>query len=234
MKGKYCLVCTPRSGSFYILKHLGETMGLDNGKEWFGRMKKVHYEGFKTSPITVDYTIEEKLLTNSERQKRLEYLQEKDSFIIKCMPMQLTYTVEDANIGYIEKLEKSAEILSNFNLIWLHNRDKISQFCFRFIAQETSRKGYTGTNREFSEYNKGKRKVPSENSFTATEAEFYRFMHIEEFTKDLERMIPNKTDIIYEDYVKEHSLDIITNPDYSKVFTNYQEITEWFKRRNKT
>ena len=70
MSDKYCLVCTPRSGSFYILKHLGETMGLDNGKEWFGRMKKVHYDGFKTSPITVDYTIEEKLLTNNERQKR--------------------------------------------------------------------------------------------------------------------------------------------------------------------
>ena len=41
---RYCLVCTPRSGSFYILNHLSYNMNLANGKECFGRMKKVHYD----------------------------------------------------------------------------------------------------------------------------------------------------------------------------------------------
>ena len=226
---RYCLVCTPRSGSFYILKHLSETMNLDNGKEWFGRMKKIHYDGFKTSPLTIDYTIHENLITNKERSKRLIHLKNNRNFIIKCMPLQLSYTVEDNNLSYEEKLDIAYKILSNFQLIWLHNKNKISQFCFRVVAEETSRKEYSGTNREFSDYNKKKRKIPEPNSFTATKENFDRFMKIETFTKDLEKMFPRKKDIIYEDYIKANGIEIINNPDYKNIFTNYEEIEAWFQ-----
>ena len=227
MNNKYCLVCTPRSGSFYVLKHLSKTMNLDNGKEWFGRMKKVHYDGLKTSPLTIDYTVHEDLITNFERSKRLIHLKNNKNFIIKCMPLQLSHTVEDKDLSYAKKLDIAYRILSNFDLFWLHNKNKISQFCFRVVAEETSRKGYSGTNREFSDYNKKKRGIPEPNSFTATKESFDRFMHIEEFTKDLKKMFSSKNDIIYEDYIEDNDIKIINNPEYKNIFTNYKEIEKW-------
>lgn len=227
MNNKYCLVCTPRSGSFYVLKHLSKTMNLDNGKEWFGRMKKVHYDGLKTSPLTIDYTVHEDLITNFERSKRLIHLKNNKNFIIKCMPLQLSHTVEDKDLSYAKKLDIAYRILSNFDLFWLHNKNKISQFCFRVVAEETSRKGYSGTNREFSDYNKKKRGIPEPNSFTATKESFDRFMHIEEFTKDLKKMFSSKNDIIYEDYIEDNDIKIINNPEYKNIFTNYEEIEKW-------
>jgi len=227
VNNKYCLVCTPRSGSFYVLKHLSKTMNLDNGKEWFGRMKKVHYDGLKTSPLTIDYTVHEDLITNFERSKRLIHLKNNKNFIIKCMPLQLSHTVEDKDLSYAKKLDIAYRILSNFDLFWLHNKNKISQFCFRVVAEETSRKGYSGTNREFSDYNKKKRGIPEPNSFTATKESFDRFMHIEEFTKDLKKMFSSKNDIIYEDYIEDNDIKIINNPEYKNIFTNYEEIEKW-------
>ena len=222
---RYCLVCTPRSGSFYILNHLSYNMNLANGKEWFGRMKKVHYDGFKTSSIDVNYKMDEKLLTNKERSKRLIYLKNNQNYIIKCMPLQLSYTIEDNDLSYEEKLNIAYKILSNFQLFWLHNKNKISQFCFRVVAEETSKNG----TKEFSDYNKKKRQTPEPNSFTATKENFEKFMLIEKFTEDLEQMFPRKKDIIYENYIKQNNIEIIKNPNYQKIFTNYEEIEEWFR-----
>jgi hypothetical protein len=224
---RYCLVCTPRSGSFYILKHLSETMNLENGKEWFGRMKKVHYDELRTSPIDVNYTVNENLLTNDEIKKRRMWLYARNNFIIKCMPLQLSNTVENKGMVIEKRMAIAIDILSDYNIIWLINKDKISQFCFRFIAQETSRKGYKGNNKEYSEYNKEKRKTPPQNSFTATKEEFEKFMYIENTTNNLRNYFPNCEEIIYEDFIK--GKNIIPNPDYTDIFTNYKEVETWFR-----
>ena len=53
-------------------------------------------------------------------------------------------------------------------------------------------------------------------------------MNIENFTKNLGKMFPRKKNIIYEDYIKDNEIEIINNPDYSKIFTNYNQVCEWF------
>ena len=73
MNKKYCLVCTPRSGSYYVLEHIARHFGFENGKEWFGRVKKVHFDGMKTSPVDIDHSVNEDLLTNKEMTLRLLY-----------------------------------------------------------------------------------------------------------------------------------------------------------------
>ena len=84
MVQKFCLVCTPRSGSYYLLDHIARYFDLENGKEWFGRVKKVHYEGLRTSPVDIDHSVNEGLLTNKEMSLRLLYLKNyPTSFIIK-------------------------------------------------------------------------------------------------------------------------------------------------------
>ena len=92
--------------------------------------------------------------------------------------------------------------------------------------QETSRKDYKGTNREYSDYDVDKRKTPPPKSFTATKKEFNRFMKIEEFFNGVRLHFPDCEEIIYEDFIKDK--DIIPNPDYTKIMTNYDEICEWF------
>ena len=127
---KYCLVGTPRSGSYYVLFYLAKERGLTSGKEWYGVMKKIHYDGLKTSPIDIDYTVNGNLLTNHEIEKRRIWLSNQDNFIIKCSPMQLCNTIENKKMSIEDKLEIVLDILSDYNVIWLINKDKISQFCF--------------------------------------------------------------------------------------------------------
>jgi len=196
----YCLVCTPRSGSYYVLHHLSQERNLTEGKEWYGRMKRVHYDDLKTSPITIDYTVNEDLLTNHEIEKRRMWLSGRDNFIIKCMPHQLSNTVENQDMSTEDKLKIAVDILSDYKLIWLVRKDKMSQFCFRFIAQS--------------------------NSFTATKEEFDRYMKIERFTNSVRKYFPDCEEIIYEDFIK--NKDIAPNPDYKKIMTNYDEIYKWF------
>ena len=145
------------------------------------------------------------------------------------MPLQLTNTVEDKHLPYNEKLNITYKMLKNFQLIWLKNRNKISQFCFKVIAEETSKEGYSGINKEFSEYNEKKRKIPKTNSFSAVKEDFDRFMFNEKFTNDLEKMFRDVSIIYYEDYISHENIKIIPNPDYSKIFTNYEEIKKWFQ-----
>ena len=71
---KFCLICTPRSGSFYVQKYLSKTFNLEFGSEWFGRVKQVHYEGMKTSPVNIDHSVNEDLLNTEEITKRQIYL----------------------------------------------------------------------------------------------------------------------------------------------------------------
>ena len=224
---RYCLVCTPRSGSYYVLYHLAKERNITSGKEWYGRMKKIHYNDMlQTTPVTIDYNVNENLLTNHEIEKRRLWLTTQDNFIIKCMRMQLSNTVENIGISIEDRIEISIDILSDYNLIWLINKNKISQFCFRFIAQKTSDPTYKGINREYSDYNIDKRKTPPPNSFTATKKEFDRFMRIEKFTNNLRNFFPDCEEIIYEDFIKDKN--IIHNPDYTKIFKNYSEIEKWF------
>jgi len=257
---KFCLVCTPRSGSYYVHTYFGKERGLTSGKEWYGRGKKVHYDGLETSSLTINFMENEDLLTNHEINKRRVWLKTQENFIIKCMPWQLSNTVENVGISIEERMDIAVDILSDYKLLWLKNEDKISQFCFRFIAETTSAPDYKGVNREYSDYNKSKRKTPPPNSFTATKEEFDKFMRQIKFVNDLHDLMPTiYEEIVFEDFIKiaeakkEWCLntykssglnmktarkicksqnfwgpDIIHNPDYTNIFTNYQEILEWF------
>ena len=232
----YCLVCTARSGSYYVMNHIAKEKNLVCGKEWYGRMKKVHYNDTLTSSVVdVDYTwpdrVNDKQLNNHEIEKRRMWLENRDNFIIKCMPGQLSNTVENRDMTIDERTEIAVDILSDYKIIWLINRNKLSQFCFRFIAQETSKARYKGTNREYSDYDPNNRKIPLPNSFTATKEEFDRFISIEKFTNNLRKYFPDCEEIIYEDFIRDK--DIIPNPDYTNIFTNYDEICEWFMTYSK-
>ena len=228
----YCLVCTARSGSYYVMNHIAKEKNLVCGKEWYGRMKRVHYNNtLQTSKVDIDYTVNDNLLTNHEIEKRRMWLENRDNFNIKCMPGQLSSTVENRDMAIDERAEIAVDILSDYKIIWLTNRNKLSQFCFRFIAQETSRAGYKGTNREYSDYDPNNRKIPLPNSFTATKEEFDRFIRIEKFTNNLRKYFPDCEEIIYEDFIRDK--DIIPNPDYTNIFTNYDEICEWFTTYSK-
>jgi len=258
MSGKYCLVCTPRSGSFYLQRYIHKTFDLEFGKEWFGRNKKIDYSNsikLKTSPVDIDWTVNEDLLDNTELNKRLKFLDQFEKpFIVKCMPLQLTNTVENHKLPEKERLDIAYDILSKFEVVWQHNDNKVSQFCFELTAQYSSQKGYTGTDREFSVYETDKRIIPSENTFTATKQKFDAFMERERFTHSLLNMFKENGVVVptvrWSDFLdnperemmkleycwdikgnvkKKHWKEIISNPDYSKIFTNYQEIIQWFQ-----
>ena len=68
---KFCLICTPRSGSFYLQNYISKLFNFEFGSEWFGRVKQVHYDGMKTSPVDIDHSVNEDLLTNAEITNRL-------------------------------------------------------------------------------------------------------------------------------------------------------------------
>ena len=142
------------------------------------------------------------------------------------MPLQLSNTTDAGNLSYNDRLKIAAEILLDYDIIWLTVRDKISQFCFRYIAFQTSKKSYAGKNREYSDYDVDNRKTPPPKSFTATKHEFDRFMKVEAFTNDLKSYFPDCEEIVYEEFMqgREH----IENPDYSQIMTNYDEVCKWF------
>ena len=52
-------------------------------------------------------------------------------------------------------------------------------------------------------------------------------MYIENTTNNLRNYFPNCEEIVYEDFIK--GKDIIHNPDYTEIFTNYKEIETWFR-----
>ena len=125
--------------SFWFLlciEHIARHFGFENGKEWFGRVKKVHFDGMKTSPVDIDHSVNEDLLTNKEMTLRLLYLKNySNPFIIKCMPFQITKTIERDNMSYEESQDIAAKYMKNFSLIYMETRDKVSQFCFDVISK---------------------------------------------------------------------------------------------------
>ena len=253
----FCVVCSPRSGSYYLINALCQSFDLVNGNEWFGRNKKADLtksSELSTTAVDIDWTVNEDLLSAKEIQQRLNHLKNFPvPFCIKAMPLQFTNTIKQVNLPRQERLEFAVDILNQFNLIWFKRRDKISHFCFELTAMFCSQPDYP-RNREYSNYKSEKRTTPKPQSFTATEKDFERYMFREKFTETLYAFyFPMKAPVIeYEDFLEDSDKsimeianwynlkpnflgqdkkEIIQNPDYSEIFTNYKEITEWFQLR---
>ena len=246
---KYCLVCTPRSGSFYVQRYISKLFNLEFGSEGFGRVKQVHYKGMKTSPVNIDHSVNEDLLTNDEITKRLVHLKNyTNPFIIKCMPFQLSNTIERVNLPYEERMEIATKILNNFNLIYMVNEDKVSQFCFDVIS-----KNQDHVKRNYTSYNTTIRETPPDNSMTATREHYESFKQRQGFVEMFQhRNWKGEPIIVWEKFLANHNnqtkkiqdwygiqgtygdanigmrREIIPHPDYSKIFTNYGEIERWF------
>ena len=249
LMNKFCLICTPRSGSFYVQKYLSQTFSLEFGSEWFGRVKHVHYEGMKTSPVDIDHSVNEDLLDNEDITKRQIYLMNYNKpFIIKCMPFQLTNTQERVIMSLDEKMFVAKKMLSHYSLIYLHNEDKISQFCFDVIS-----KNQDHVKRNYTSYNPEVRETPPDNSMTATKEHFDSFKWRQDFVDEFqnqnwkgepiiefEKFVLNRNTQtkkvqdwyglkgIYGDRSLGFRRPIIPHADYKKIFTNYGEIEKWF------
>jgi len=248
----YCIICTPRSGSYYLMEYMCKTFNLAEGNEWFGRNKAVDLSKafeLKQTRVDIDWTVNEDLLTPEDLQNRLKHLQNFPvPFCIKAMPLQFTNTVEQVDLPTEDRIEFAFEILKDFDPIWFQRLDKISHFCFELTAMYCSQPDYP-RDREFSTYDEGKRKVPKPNTFVATEYDFEKYIFREEFTDELMKHL-DAPQIVYEDFVEdqdecimevvewygltpefkeENKRDIIHNPDYTKIFKNYKEIETWFR-----
>ena len=248
----FCIVCTPRSGSYYLMEYMCKTFGLTEGNEWFGRNKAVDLSvpfELKQTRLDIDWTVNEDLLTPEEIQNRLNHLQNFPvPFCIKAMPLQFTNTIEQVDLPKQERIEFALEILKQFDLIWFQRKDKISHFCFELTAMACSQPDYP-RDREFSMYDPEKRATPKPQSFTATEKDFEKYIFREEFTDELMSWF-DAPQIIYEDFIEdrdacimevaewydikpdfkeENKREIIHNPDYTEIFTNYKEIETWFR-----
>ena len=247
--GNFAVVCVTRSGSYYFYEYLCKTFDLVEGSEWFGRVKQVHYKGMKTSPVNIDHSVNEDLLTNDEITKRLVHLKNyTNPFIIKCMPFQLSNTIERVNLPYEERMEIATKILNNFSLIYLVNEDKVSQFCFDVIS-----KNQDHVKRNYTSYNPDIRETPPDNSMTATREHYESFKQRQGFVEMFQhRNWKGEPVIVWEEFVTNHNSqtkkiqdwygiqgtygdanigmrrEIIPHPDYSKIFTNYGEIERWF------
>ena len=247
----FCIVCTPRSGSYYVITAICQTFGLVNGNEWFGRNKKVDLTKpaeLSTAPVDIDWTVNEDLLNDREINLRLNHLQNFPApYCIKAMPLQFSNTVTRVNLRREERLNFAYKFLSNFSLIWFQQYDKISHFCFEITAMACSQKDYP-RNREYSTYDPEKRTVPPPNSFTATEKDFDRYIYRELFTNEVMSRFANTPIIVYENFIKDQEGEIeklrialgndtagvsfntkkkvIKMPDYKNIFTNYTEIED--------
>jgi len=252
---EYCIVCTPRSGSYYIINAVCQTFGLVNGNEWFGRNKKVDLSTpskLSTTPVDIDWTVNEDLLTDTEINLRLKHLENFPApFCIKAMPLQFSNTPTRVGLSREERISIALTYLSNFRIIWFQQLDKVSHFCFEITAMACSQKDYP-RNREYSIYDAEKRTVPPPNSFTATEEDFDRYIYRELFTNEVMYHLKRPQfapEIFYEDFLKDQDKEIeklrinlagasagmtfstkkkkiIKMPDYKNIFTNYTEIED--------
>ena len=250
----FCIVCSPRSGSYYLINALCQSFGLVNGNEWFGRNKKAvltKSTELSTTPVDIDWTVNEDLLSAKEIQQRLNHLKNFPvPFCIKAMPLQFTNTIEQVNLPRQERLEFAVDTLNEFDLIWFQRKDKISHFCFELTAMFCSQPDYP-RNREYSIYKPEKRTIPKPQSFTATEKDFEKYIFRENFKEALhafyftkkapvieyEDFLEDSDKVIMEDanwynikpnFLEENKKEIIHNADYSEIFTNYSEIKSWF------
>ena len=102
--------------------------------------------------------------------------------------------------------------------------------------------------REYCTYDPPSRRTPPPNSFTATYEDYKKYMFREDITEQVMQNFDAPV-ISYEWFVEdqdetmlriqehygikanfreENKKEIIENPDYSKIFTNYEEIELWF------
>ena len=227
------------------------TFGLAEGNEWFGRNKAVDLSNpfeLKQTRLDIDWTVNEDLLTPKEIQQRLNHLQNFPvPFCIKAMPLQFTNTIEQVDLPREDRIDFALEILEQFDLLWFQRENKISQFCFELTAMHCSQPDYP-RDREFSVYEPENRTTPEPQSFTATEKDFEKYMFREEFTNEVmswfdapiivyEKFIENR-DVhimgvaeyfgLHPSFSEENKKEVIRNPDYTKIFTNYEEIVSWF------
>ena len=227
------------------------TFGLAEGNEWFGRNKAVDLSNpfeLKQTRLDIDWTVNEDLLTPKEIQQRLNHLQNFPvPFCIKAMPLQFTNTIEQVDLPREDRIDFALEILEQFDLLWFQRENKISQFCFELTAMHFSQPDYP-RDREFSVYEPENRTTPEPQSFTATEKDFEKYMFREEFTNEVmswfdapiivyEKFIENR-DVhimgvaeyfgLHPSFSEENKKEVIRNPDYTKIFTNYEEIVSWF------
>ena len=252
----FCIVCVTRSGSYYIMEYMCKTFGLAEGNEWFGRNKEVDLTKpfeLKQKRLDIDFNVNEDLLHDQDINARLKHLENfPGPFCVKAMPPQFTNTIESVNLPIKKKIEVAQKILDNFDLIWFINEDKISHFCYDLTCIQCSSKGYS-RDREYSTYNPDKRVTPPDNSFTATRKAFKKFMIREEFTNTVMEKY-NVPIVTYADFVEdqdremrkvvefydvkgnflvENKKPVIPNPDYTRIFTNYSEIENWFTQYQK-
>ena len=233
------------------MEYMCRTFGLAEGNEWFGRNKAVDLSNpfeLKQTRLDIDWTVNEDLLTPKEIQQRLNHLQNFPvPFCIKAMPLQFTNTIEQVDLPREDRIDFALEILEQFDLLWFQRENKISHFCFELTAMFCSQPDYP-RDREFSVYEPENRTTPEPQSFTATEKDFEKYMFREEFTNEVkswfdapiivyEKFIENR-DVhiigvaeyfgLHPSFSEENKKEVIRNPDYTKIFTNYEEIVSWF------
>jgi hypothetical protein len=138
----FCIVCAPRSGSYWFMEYMCRTFDLVEGNEWFGRNKKVDLitpTELNTKTVDIDWTKNEDLLSVKDIKRRRKHLENFPfPYCIKIMPLQLTNTVEQQDLTVWERAEIAYEILEDFDLIWFKRRNKISHFCFELTAMHCS------------------------------------------------------------------------------------------------
>lgn len=223
-----CIVCSPRTGSYYFLKQFAEQNDLVNGNEWFGRNKAVDHSKpseLETTTVDINWNVNEDLLTEDEVEKRLKHLENFHApYVVKCMPLQLTNTPTQESLGYKERIAITAKILKeNFSkLIWFQQPDKVSHFCFELTAMACSHVDYP-RRREFCTYDSDFRKTPEDDTFTAPPQKFQKWVYREDFTNHL----MSKLDHVVVSYDDIDKTGVIPYPDYSRIFTNYEEIVKW-------
>ena len=247
----FCIVHMARSGSYWIMEYMCRVFDLSEGNEWFGRNKQADLSKpfeLKQKRVDIDFSVNEDLLHDSDIQDRLRHLQNFPvPYCIKVQPTQFTNTVESVNIPVTEKIAVAQDILKDFDLVYFVNEDKVSHFCYEITAKLCGSKGYPRP-REYSTYVPKLRVDPPPNSFTATRKDFDTFVAKDAFTEAVmsgfDCPIVTYQDFVEDqdremkklahhfglvgNYLDEYKRDILLNPDYSGIFTNYDEICEWF------
>ena len=246
----FCIVCVTRNGSYYPMEYMCRTFGLVEGNEWFGRNKQADLTKpfeLNTKQLPIDFSVNEDLLNDQDIKDRIRHLENFPvPYCVKAMPPQFTNTIESVNLATVKKIKIAQKILDNFVLIWFNNEDKVSHFCYELTCMRCSTKGYPRP-REYGTYDPGQRVTPPDNSFTASLQDLAKFMRREKFTNQVMEKY-NVPIITYQDFVEDQDremekianyynlvpqrvdkLSIIPNPDYTNIFTNYEEIVQWFR-----
>ena len=160
------------------------------------------------------------------------------------MPFQLSNTQERKNYSFNERMDIATKIMKNFDLVYMVNEDKVSQFCFDVISKKQDY-----IRRNFTSYNPDIRQIPLENSMTATREHYESFKQRQGFVEMFQlRNWKGEPVIIWEKFLDNHNREmrkiedwyqltgdynqekrvIIPHPDYKKIFSNYEEIQTWF------